>query len=43
MGMAEATALVEVDNLSSGGAGDTPAGEATEDGKMKSSRFIGSD
>ena len=39
IGIADATA---VDRCSSGGGGDMPAGEAIEEGKMNSSRFMGS-
>ena len=43
MGMAEATALEEAVAVSIGGDGeDTPVGDAIDEGKMKSSMFIGS-
>lgn len=43
MGMAETTALVERKVRSAGGEGEVSAGDVTEDGKTKSSIFIGSD
>lgn len=43
MGIAEALVVKRADDLSSGGEGDMPAGEAMEFEKMNSSRFMGSD
>lgn len=43
IGIADATAFAEALALSLESDVDIPAGEATDEGKMKSSRFIGSD
>jgi hypothetical protein len=42
IGMAEATAFAEAPALSLESDVDIPAGEATDEGRIKSSKFIGS-